>query len=343
MSAGGETGTTLIWGSGAVGGVLGAHFARAGHRVLMVDRVAEHVAAMNADGLRIEGPVATFSQAVTAHTPDTVAGLYRTIILAVKAHHTEAALAQLLPHLHPDGCVVSAQNGLNEKRIAEAVGPERTVGCFVNFGADWLAPGRILFGNRAAVALGELDGRDSERLAQLHELFRLVEPGAVVTNNIWGYLWGKLGYGALLFATALTHASMADALAMEEFQAVYASLGREVMALARAEGVTPIGFNGFDPAAFAAGNEPGLRRSLEAMVAHNRNTAKTHSGIYRDLAVRRRKTEVDAQLGVLLPIAERRRVPLRAVPRLIELVHDVEAGRREQGTDLLEELLKSCS
>jgi 2-dehydropantoate 2-reductase len=333
---------TLIWGSGAVGGVLGAYFARAGHPVIMVDTVAEHVAAMNETGLHIEGPVESFTQELTAHTPDTLTGLYDEIILAVKAHHTKGALEQLLPHLSPDGYIVSAQNGLNERLIAERVGENRTVGCFVNFGADWLAPGRILFGNRAAVALGELDGSESPRLAQLHERFRLPEPNAVATDNIWGYLWGKLAYGALLFATALTHESMADALALPQFRPVYAALGREVMDLASAEGVVPIGFNGFDPAAFASGDARALRASLDAMVAHNRNTAKTHSGIYRDLAVRRRKTEVDAQMGVMLSIAAEHRRPLRALPRLIELIHDIEEGRREQSVALLEELLKSC-
>ena len=41
---------------------------------------------------------------------------------------------------HASGCVVSAQNGLNEPIIAEAVGVERTIGCFVNFGADYMGP-----------------------------------------------------------------------------------------------------------------------------------------------------------------------------------------------------------
>ena len=41
------------------------------------------------------------------------------------------------------------------------------------------------------------------------------------------------------------------------------------------------------------------------MVAHNRRSAKTHSGIWRDLAIRKRKTEVDAQLGPVVEIGAR--------------------------------------
>ena len=48
-----------------------------------------------------------------------------TIILATKAHHTEAAARALLPHWAPE-CVISAQNGLNELSIASIVGAGRT-------------------------------------------------------------------------------------------------------------------------------------------------------------------------------------------------------------------------
>src|SRR5260370_12976282 len=85
------------------------------------------------------------------------------------------------------------------------------------------------------------------RLAALHRVMRDFEPDSIVTDNIWGYLWGKLGYGALLFATALTNESIADALASPRHFALYRALGQEVMAVALAEGKPPEGVNGFDP------------------------------------------------------------------------------------------------
>ena len=69
----------------------------------------------------------------------------------------------LVPHLADDGHVVSLQNGLCERAIADIVGRARTIGAFVNFGADWIAPGRILYSNRGAVALGEIDGTITPR------------------------------------------------------------------------------------------------------------------------------------------------------------------------------------
>ncbi|MGR3824239.1 MAG: ketopantoate reductase family protein [Salipiger marinus] len=333
------SGPILIWGAGAIGGILGACLARAGHAVHMVDIVEDHVAAMRGPGLRIEGPVEEFTQVLPAFTPLELSGQYDIIFLAVKAHHTPGALDMLAPHLAPGGVVVSAQNGLNEKVIAERLGAERTMGCFVNFGADWLEPGRILYGNRAAVAVGELDGRRTPRAEAIHALLQIVEPEAVLTDNIWGYLWGKMGYGALLFCTALTPDSMSDAMARPEHRAAYLGLGQEVMALAAAQGITPLGFNGFDPVAFGSGDAAGMETAIQAMVAHNRKTAKTHSGIWRDLAVRKRKTEVDAQIGIMVSLGAELGVPTPRLARMVDLIHDIEEGRRAQSAALVDLLV----
>jgi 2-dehydropantoate 2-reductase len=332
--------TILIWGAGAIGGVLGAYLARAGEDVLLVDIVSEHVDAMNSDGLLIEGPVETFRQPVRAAKPEEVKGQYKRVILAVKAHHTRDAIRTLKLHLATDGTVLSAQNGLNEIIIAEEVGAERTIGCFVNFGADWLEPGRILFGNRAAVAVGSIDGKVTNAVRDYHRLLTIFESKAVLTDNIWGYLWGKLGYGSLLFATALTNASMSENLASERHFPVFHKLGQEVMAVASARGVKPLGFNGFDPDAFMPGaDEEQARRSVADMAEFNRHTAKTHSGIWRDLAVRKRQTEVDAQIAIIGSLGQQAGIPTPAIDKLVSLVHDIEDGRREQSWSTLDEML----
>ncbi len=140
-----------VIGAGAIGGTVAAALVRDGHEVLLCDADTEHVAAINADGLRIEGPVEEHTVRVQAVTPDRLEGPLEAVLLAVKAHHTAAAVAPVAPLLAADGFVVSLQNGFNEDAIAAAVGRQRVVGAFVNFGADVIAPGRILRGNRAAL------------------------------------------------------------------------------------------------------------------------------------------------------------------------------------------------
>lgn len=320
----------LIWGAGAIGGLLGAFWARAGVPVLMVDIVADHATACATEGLRVEGPVEAFRQVVPCVKPDEVTGTFGRVILAVKAHGTQDAMAQLLPHLAPDGYVLSVQNGLNEHVIARAAGAERTMGAFVNFGADWLGPGRILLGNRGAVVVGEIDGPIRPRTQEMFELLQMFEPDAVLTEDIWAYLWGKLGYGAMLFATALTPDSMSANFADPARGAALIGLGREVMQVARAEGVTLRPFNGFDPAAFMPGaSDAAARQSIAGLAAFNATTAKSHSGIYRDLAVRKRRTEVDAQVGAVVQIAAQHGISVPLLSRLVELIHDIEDGRRD--------------
>jgi len=132
----------------------------------------------------------------------------------------------LLPHLADGGYVVSAQNGLNELEIAAVVGAARTVGAFVNFGADYLEPGVIHCGGRGAVVVGEIDGQITSRATAIRDAWRALEPRAIVTPNIWGYLWGKEAYGAMLFATALTNESIADALALPAYRPLYIALAK---------------------------------------------------------------------------------------------------------------------
>ena len=333
----------LVWGAGAIGGTIGAHLARAGHDVTFVDRAGDHVTAVNRMGLRIEGPIAQFVAKAPAFLPDEIAGEFAYVVLAVKAQDTESATRELTPHLAANGYVVSAQNGLNELVIKSIVGEARTMGCFVNFGADYIEPGVIQYAGRGAVVLGEIDGRVTPRIGEMHRAFRDFDDAAIVTTNIWGYLWGKLAYGAQLFATALTNDSIADALADPKYRDVYVEVAREVMRVARARDITPEGFNGFDPHAFApdAAREV-AERSLDEMVAFNRRSAKTHSGIWRDIAIRKRRTETDAQLGPIVSLGAEVGVATPLVSRLIELMHEVEGGKRPQSHATLD-LLKATA
>jgi 2-dehydropantoate 2-reductase len=330
----------VIWGAGAIGGTLGAHWARAGHDVLLVDSVAEHVEACRTTGLAITGPVTEFTQVIPAVTPAELTGTYSRIVLAVKAQATEAAIPMLAPHLKPDGFVFSAQNGLNEIALSRALGAERVMGCFVNFGADWHGPGQILFGNRSALVIGELDGVTRPRTEAMFALAREFEPDAILTPDIWSYLWGKMSYGAMLFATALNHDSMTENFADPARIPVWLALGREVAATALAHGVTPRGFGDFEPMAFA----PGQPDSAGEAVVHwlrdfTAVGAKTHSGIWRDLAVRKRRTEAEAQIGLIPPLAAEKGVKVPMSEKLCALIAEIEAGRRAQSPETFAALL----
>lgn len=266
-----------IIGAGAIGGAVGAHLIRAGHDVLLCDTDPAHVEAINRVGLSIEGPVENFTVAARAVLPEDLPATLERVAVAVKSHHTEEAAELLRGRLSSTGYVVTFQNGLTADTLGAVVGEERLLVSFVNFGADVLAPGRIMQGNIGAFRVGELNGEITPRLQELVEAL----PYAEATDNILGYLWGKEAYGAMLYAGAVSDLSIADSLEQPQWRSLMLAIAREVLAQAP---VQPEAFDGFDPA--------DLEGSLDRLVTFNRASAKTHSGIYRDLMVRKRKTEV---------------------------------------------------
>ena len=290
-----------IIGAGAIGGTIGAHLIRDGHDILFCDADAAHVDAINQHGLTICGPVENFTVQARAVRPDALPPELTRAAVAVKSHHTAAAAELLRGRLGPDGYVVSFQNGLNVDALAAVVGPSRVIASFVNFGADVLEPGRIMQGNVGTFRVGEPGGGLSERVLELADAL----PYAKATDNIMGFLWGKEAYGAMLWAGAVSDLSIADSLDDPKWRPLMLAIAREVLAQAP---VRPEGFDGFAP--------DDLEGSLARLVRFNRESAKSHSGIYRDLMVRKRKTEVDGQLGDLTgPLTFQTAELIRAIER----------------------------
>jgi 2-dehydropantoate 2-reductase len=124
---------------------------------------------------------------------------------------------------------------------------------------------------------------------------------------------------------------------------VFLRLGREVMAVAQAQGIRPVGITGFDPQAFVPGASEASAQACMAVLAQRRKgAAKQHSGFWRDLAVRKRRTEVDELLGKVTEVARRLGIDTPLLDTLIDLVHDIERGRRELSRDTFDVLLQQC-
>lgn len=304
-----------IIGAGAIGGTIGALMTVDGHDVTLCDADAAHVEAINRDGLRIEGPVNQLTVRVPAILPDELPPAIDRAIVAVKSHHTRSVADLLAPRLCADGYVLTVQNGLTADILTGALGADRVVSSFVNFGADVMGPGRIMQGNIATFRVGELGGGSiTPRVQDLADAL----PYAEATDNVLGYLWGKEAYGAMLWAGAVSDLSIADSLEDPRYRPVMIAIAREVLAQAP---VRVESFDGFVP--------DDLDGSLDRLAAFNRRSAKTHSGIYRDLTVRKRKTEIDEML---------RDIDGPIFRKVGELIHDIENGDRVCEVANLDEL-----
>jgi 2-dehydropantoate 2-reductase len=295
----------LVLGCGAIGGTVAAGLARDGHDVLVADADPDVVAAVSERGLRITGPVEEFTVRLPAVLASELPEVIEDpVLLAVKSHHTAAAAATLAGRVRGDGCVVSLQNGLNAQVITDAVGEGRVVEAFVNFGADVIEPGVVLRGNRGTFVIGEIDGSMTDRVAVLTADIADATP----TANVLGYLWAKQAYGTMLFGTAVSDLPIYAVFDDPAYRDLLLALAREVLAQSPVE---PMPFDGFDAT--------DLEGSIERLADFNRKSAKTHSGIYRDLAVRHRPTEAP---GILGPLSG----PL--ISRVAEFIAAIEQGKR---------------
>jgi 2-dehydropantoate 2-reductase len=134
----------VVYGTGAVGGVIGASLHLAGVPVTLVAR-GEHLARIRAEGLtldredgrhRVDAP-ATDTAAEVAWTDDTV------VLLCVKGHQTEAALGDLVAHAPTGTAVVCAQNGVaNERAVLRQFAT--TYAACVMLPATHLEPGLVV-------------------------------------------------------------------------------------------------------------------------------------------------------------------------------------------------------
>jgi len=212
----------------------------------------------------------------------------------------------------------------------------------VNWAADWVAPGRILHGGHGALVLGELDGRMSDRVQGLAKLLAVVAP-TEVTDNVLGYTWAKHVYGALLVATAVVDAHVYEVVERSpEVQQMLVALVVENMRAAEAAGIRLEPFDEYAPAdyrAAARGDLAARQRAMEIIARHYRQHTKTKTGIWRDLVVRRRKTEVGALLGATVAKARTLGVDLPLTERLIAMIEDLELGRRVMSWDNIDELV----
>ncbi|MFE4453378.1 2-dehydropantoate 2-reductase [Streptomyces sp. NPDC056796] len=333
-----------VVGAGAIGGTLAFALARAGHRVQLIDTDAEHVAVIRERGLTVARGERRESVRVEAATPDAFDGTVHRVLLAVKAQATGAALDWIAPRLAPDGWVVSFQNGFNEELIADRIGPERTVAAFVNIFADVIEPGVILDGGAGALVVGECHGAAvSGRVRALVADLQSWGP-AVASDNVEGYLWAKAGFGAMLAATALADAPMAELI--DRHPLTMHAVAGEVFDVADARGVELEAFDAFEPSAFRRAAGPGERSAATGrLTAWLGTQAKDRSGIWRDLAVRRRPVEVTTHYAEVFTQAERHGVGTPVLRSVIDGLRELERDpdlMAESRLDALDHLAASA-
>lgn len=335
--------TITIIGAGAIGGVIGAYLIKNGEDVTFVDKDIEHVKEINNNGLTIQMSDHHFTVKAKAYTVEDylkTGNAVDIVFLAVKAQHTKEAIGPFVKLMDEHSFVVSFQNGLCERVIASVVGESRTIGCFINLFADYLSPGKIEYGGVGSLYIGEIDGRVSDRVLDLQNRLQCWGD-AKVTDNIFGYLWSKLAYGSILTATALTNNEIADFFEDHQYHPLINAIAKEVLQVAVQQGIKAEQFDNWVPELlYPIINESALEKSYLDIANRLRGYTKTRTGIWRDLAVRKRKTEVPDQLLPVISIGEENGFEMILLKKILSMITEIEQEEREISLNNINELIE---
>src|SRR3954447_8427176 len=234
-----------IIGAGGIGAIYGAALARSGCEVAFVARGA-HLAAMRADGLRIEGDRGETLIRPARATDDIASiGPVDYVLLCVKSWDVETAGAQLRPIVGPDTAVVPLQNGVDAAdRLMPILRREAVMGGTAFVTGSIVAPGIVRqTGTYQVMTFGELgqggcNGRPSPRGERLRDQCEAAGFEGVLSPDVRVPVWEKfLVLIPLANVNALTRQPLGRYRADPDTWALVERSARETEAVGRAEGV----------------------------------------------------------------------------------------------------------
>ena len=239
-----------VYGAGAVGGLMAAWLARAGHDVSLVARGAQ-LDAIRRDGLRVRSRSGTESFRIKADADPAKFGAQDYVLVTVKAQNLTDVAAGIAPLLGKDTSVVTAMNGvpwwfLNlqlrsldpDGALSRAIPTERVVGCVIHLAASNPEPGLVSHNMGAKLILGEPGGENTARTRRIADALAAAGFEIVVSSTIEKEFWVKL-LGNVSFnpVSALTVSTADRLIQSEEVKAYMVEIMREVLAIGRAVGV----------------------------------------------------------------------------------------------------------
>lgn len=185
----------VVFGAGAIGGVIGARLFQHGSDVTFVAR-GENFAALSRGGLQLEAPeeTATLKIPVVPSASDLSIGSNDVVILAVKSQDTRGALVDLAKAIPPEVAIVCAQNGVENERAALRMF-QNVYGVCVMCPATHLEPGVVRAISSPITGLLDVgrwpQGLD-ERAVALSELLKGATFDSIARHDIARWKWGKL-------------------------------------------------------------------------------------------------------------------------------------------------------
>jgi 2-dehydropantoate 2-reductase len=315
-----------ILGAGAMGSIVGAHLARAGHRVVMLARGAR-AQALERCGLTIRG-LSDFTTPVPVLTDPAALRSAGALIVATKTPGTEAALVGLA---HAElGVALSIQNGpLKNELLTRAFGARRVLGALADTSGELLAGGEVLFTRNVNIMIGELDGSDSVRARELAGTIDASGVRAAATREIVTLEWSKFcGWVGLMALSVTTRAESWKFLSDPDAALILVRLVRDVGALAGALGIA-LSDHAILPVATlcSAPEDAAVAIVVRAGEQYRSNAPQHRMSALQDLTAGR-PLEVNETLGYALERAQALGLSLPMLDCFRHLIAGIDRARR---------------
>lgn len=305
----------LIFGSGAVGTLLGGLLAQAGHSVVFVGR-KWNIEGIQTKGITISGVWGNY-QTEPQPAYESVEYIpielrdFDQIFICTKAFDTDAAIRACLPVIQEATLVVSFQNGYgNCQIIAENTGWHRTLGARVITGVELPEPGKVQVTVHAdAIRLGHYCNKFP--MNQIESVVLIMQEAGILaepTDQLEQYVWAKILYNSALNPMgALLGVTYGELSEKEETRKIMSAIIHEAFSATQAHGISQ----------FWAAPKDYLQVFYEKMVPP---TAAHFPSMLRDLQ-KGRRTEIDALNGAISRLGRQKNISTPVNDTIISLLH----------------------
>ncbi|WP_043004350.1 ketopantoate reductase family protein [Comamonas testosteroni] len=225
--------SVAVMGAGSVGCYFGALLARAGHPVTLIGR-ASHMQAVSQHGLRLQTATEDLHLPVATSTePSAVAGA-DVVLFCVKSTDTEAAAAQIKPHLAAHTQILSLQNGVdNDQRLRQVLSRQPVAAAVVYVATAMAGPGHVRHFGRGELVIAPCPQGDA-----IAGQFSTAGIPTQVSDGVLAALWQKLIINCVYNAlSALTQQPYGWLVAQQGIPAVMQDIAAECKTVAMADGV----------------------------------------------------------------------------------------------------------
>ncbi|MBE4753686.1 2-dehydropantoate 2-reductase [Corallococcus sp. ZKHCc1 1396] len=332
-----------VFGAGSIGCYVGGRLAANGATVRFIGR-ERVVREVREHGLRLTDLHGADQRVPAAQvdidTAPTALDTADLVLVTVKSAATEEAGRTLASRLKPGASVVSFQNGLHNAQVLRDLLPGRTV-----------LAGTVLFNVAAqgqgafhAGSEGTLDIEQHAVLAPFVDAFARAGLPLKQHADFGAVMWAKLLFNLNNAINALADLPLKEELSRRAWRRCVALAQREALAVLDVARVKPAKFTPLPPHWI-----PGLLEMPDAVFAVLAKKMlaidpKARSSMWDDLKAGR-KTEVDYLNGEVVRLGQKHGVAVPVNSRIVELVHEAEAGPRRAwtGEALLAELQRAKS